>query len=108
MARQLPAPAVRAAGGVVWRLRNGKVEVAVIHRPRYEDWSFPKGKLDEGETELIAATREVSEELGSRVAVSRRIGDVRYEVPDGTKSVTYWVMQHVDGSFEPSDEVDDV
>jgi 8-oxo-dGTP diphosphatase len=108
MPRQLPAPAVRAAGGVVWRLRNGKAEVAVIHRPRYDDWSFPKGKVDEGETELVTATREVAEELGSTVAVSRRIGDVRYEVIAGTKSVTYWVMRHIEGSFHATDEVDDV
>src|ERR687889_1290896 len=102
MARRLPAPSVRAAGGVVWRLRNGKPEVALIHRPRYDDWSFPKGKLDEGETELLAGVREVGEELGSTVAVSRRIGEIRYEVPGGSKLVTYWVMRHVDGEFEPT------
>src|SRR6478752_3850966 len=108
MARRAPAPTVRAAGGVVWRLRNGKPEVAVIHRPRYDDWSFPKGKLDEGETELAAAVREVGEELGSAVAVSRRIGEVRYPVPGGTKSVVYWVMRHQDGRFRATEEVDEV
>lgn len=101
-------PDVRAAGGVVWRLRDGKVEVAVIHRPRYDDWSFPKGKLDEDETELAAAVREVGEELGAVVAVTRRIGTVRYEVFGGLKSVDYWVMRYVDGRFEPTAEVDEV
>jgi 8-oxo-dGTP diphosphatase len=93
---------------VVWRLGNGKLEVAVVHRPRYDDWSFPKGKLDGDETELLAAVREVGEELGSTVAVSRRIGEVRYEVFGGTKSVLYWVMRHVDGRYVPSAEVDEV
>jgi 8-oxo-dGTP diphosphatase len=108
MPRRVQTPAVRAAGGVVWRPRNGKFEVAVIHRPRYDDWSFPKGKLDEGETEVAAAVREVGEELGANVAVTRRIGEVRYEVVGGTKSVHYWVMRHLDGRFRPSPEVDEV
>jgi 8-oxo-dGTP diphosphatase len=108
VARRAPTPSVRAAGGVVWRLRNGKFEVAVVHRPRYDDWSFPKGKLDDGETELVAAVREVGEELGATVAVSRRVGEVRYEVFGGLKSVDYWVMRHVDGRFQPSAEVDEV
>jgi 8-oxo-(d)GTP phosphatase len=108
VARRPPTPTVRAAGGVVWRVHNGKVEVAIIHRPRYDDWSFPKGKLDDGETELQAAVREVEEELGAKVAVSRRIGDVRYEVPGGLKFVTYWVMRRTEGNFTATDEVDAV
>lgn len=108
MARRAPTPAVRAAGGVVWRLRNGRFEVALVHRPRYDDWSFPKGKLDDGETEILAAVREVGEELGASVAVTRRIGEVRYDVLGGTKSVQYWVMRHLDGRFEPGTEVDEV
>jgi 8-oxo-dGTP diphosphatase len=109
MVRRGPAPDVRAAGGVVWRHRpGGQVEVALVHRPRYDDWSLPKGKLDEGETELVAGVREVGEELGSRVAVSRRIGDVTYQVVVGTKTATYWVMRHLDGTFTPTVEVDDV
>jgi 8-oxo-dGTP diphosphatase len=106
--RREPAPDVRAAGGVVWRLRKGKVEAAVIHRPRYDDWSLPKGKLEDGETELPGAVREVYEELGARVAVSRRIGETSYRVPAGLKSVTYWVMRHTDGTFVPTAEVDAV
>jgi 8-oxo-dGTP diphosphatase len=106
--RRAPTSDVRAAGGVVWRVRNGTVEVALIHRPRYDDWSLPKGKLNEGEGTLAAAVREVAEELGSQVAVSRRIGDVSYEADGADKTVSYWVMRHVGGSFTPNDEVDEV
>jgi 8-oxo-dGTP pyrophosphatase MutT (NUDIX family)/phosphohistidine phosphatase SixA len=104
----MPAPDIRAAGGVVWRLRKGRVEVAIIHRPRYDDWSLPKGKLEEGESELGCAVREVGEELGSHVAVSRRIGTTTYDTAMGSKSATYWVMRELDGAFVPSDEVDAV
>jgi 8-oxo-dGTP diphosphatase len=92
----------------VWRVGKGKIEVALVHRPRYDDWSLPKGKVADGETELAAAVREVCEELGSRVAVSRRIGTVSYDVMAGRKTVTYWVMRHLDGTFSPNDEVDAV
>jgi 8-oxo-dGTP diphosphatase len=106
--RRGTAAEIRAAGGVVWRVRKSQVEVALVHRPRYDDWSLPKGKLEDGETDLAGAVREVAEELGSRVAVSRRIGDVGYAVPGGRKMVTYWVMRHLDGEFEPDEEVDAV
>jgi 8-oxo-dGTP diphosphatase len=106
--RRGAATDIRAAGGVVWRVRKSRVEVALVHRPRYDDWSLPKGKLEDGETSLAGAVREVAEELGSRVAVSRRIAQVAYTVPDGRKTVTYWVMRHLDGEFEPDDEVDAV
>ena len=104
----MPRPSVRAAGGVVWRPRKNHIEVALVHRPRYDDWSLPKGKLDDGETELDAAVREVEEELGARVAVGRRIGTVSYEVSAGRKSVTYWAMRYVGGEFASGSEVDDV
>lgn len=109
MTRRGPAADIPAAGGVVWRHRpGGKVDVAVIHRPRYDDWSLPKGKLEVGETELAGAVREVREELGSRVAVSRRLGEISYPVPLGTKIVTYWAMRHLAGEFVPTAEVDAV
>jgi 8-oxo-dGTP diphosphatase len=108
VARRTATPDIRAAGGVVWRLERGKVEVAVVHRPRYDDWSLPKGKLHADESELAAAVREVGEELGAEVAVSRRIGSVTYEVPGARKAVTYWVMRHVGGVFTPNDEVDEL
>jgi phosphohistidine phosphatase SixA/ADP-ribose pyrophosphatase YjhB (NUDIX family) len=92
----------------VWRLDEGKVEVALVHRPRYDDWSLPKGKLEPGEHELTAAVREVGEELGSRVAVSRRIGRVAYATTTGRKTVAYWVMRHLDGEFTPDNEIDQV
>jgi 8-oxo-dGTP diphosphatase len=85
VAGRTSAPDIRAAGGVVWRVRKSKVEVALVHRPRYDDWSLPKGKLHETETELAAAVREVHEELGSRVAVSRRIARIGYDVAAGRK-----------------------
>jgi 8-oxo-(d)GTP phosphatase len=99
---------VAAAGGVVWRLHGGSVQVAVIHRPRYDDWSLPKGKLAAGETALAAAVREVNEELGAQVAVSRRIGRVRYQVDGARKQVTYWAMRQVGGQFVANDEADAV
>jgi 8-oxo-(d)GTP phosphatase len=99
---------VAAAGGVVWRVIDGRVQIALIHRPRYDDWSLPKGKLDDGETELAAAVREVHEELGARVAVSRRIGSVRYLVDSTRKSVAYWAMRHMGGEFVPGNEADAV
>lgn len=102
-------PTVRAAGGVVWRVSDGTVQVALVHRPRYDDWSLPKGKLEARESELDAAVREIGEELGSRVAVSRRLPRVAYRLPDGgRKTVAYWTMRHLDGTFTASDEVDDV
>jgi 8-oxo-dGTP diphosphatase len=104
--RRTATPEIRAGGGVVWRVHSGKVEVAVVHRSRYDDWSLPKGKLEPGETVLAAAVREVGEEIGARVVVSRRIGTVTYDVSAGRKSVTYWVMRHADGAFAPNDEVD--
>ncbi|MDT4932923.1 MAG: 8-oxo-(d)GTP phosphatase [Pseudonocardiales bacterium] len=97
---------VLAAGGVVWRGHHGDIEVAVIHRPRYDDWTLPKGKLEPGEPELVAAVREVGEEIGARVAVSRRVRRVSYGVGPLRKSVTYWAMQYRGGGFTPNDEVD--
>ena len=98
--------AVQAAGGVVWRVRENGVEVALIHRPRYDDWTLPKGKLHPGESELAGAVREVGEEIGVRVAVSRRIGRVRYDVDGAMKSVAYWAMRHLTGEFHANTEVD--
>ena len=100
--------AVQAAGGVVWRVRENWVEIALIHRPRYDDWTLPKGKLQAGESELAGAVREVAEEIGARVAVSRRIGRVRYDVDGEMKAVAYWAMRHLGGEFDANDEVDEL
>ncbi len=101
---------VAAAGGAVWRpARGGGIETVVVHRPRYDDWSLPKGKLDAGENALAAAVREVCEETGVQVVAGRRSVRTRYEVAAGPKHVDYWLMQAVGApAFEPNDEVDEL
>lgn len=101
---------VRAAGGVVWRVDDGAVQVALVHRPRYREWSLPKGKLRLHESDLAAAVREIGEELGARVAVSRRLPRISYRLPDTRqrKTVSYWTMRYLDGEFVPSGEVDEI
>jgi 8-oxo-dGTP diphosphatase len=100
-----PVEPVRAAGGVV--LRNGLV--AVVHRPRYDDWSLPKGKLDKGESFEDAALREVEEETGLRCTLIRELPTVRYRVRGRPKEVRYWAMEVVEETpFAPNDEVDEV
>ena len=85
---------VRAAGGLVWELVNGELVVLVVHRPRYEDWSFPKGKLDAGETDLQGAVREVEEETGFHVVVGEELPEVDYIDHKGRpKTVVYWAMR---------------
>src|SRR3954470_23307906 len=102
---------VLAAGAVPWRARDdgAEPEVAVIHRPRYDDWSLPKGKVDAGESEPITAVREVAEETGYRAHLGRRLTSVRYRVEkQGIKKVQYWAARAVDGDFTPNDEVDEL
>ena len=101
---------MRAAGGVVVRPGpSGEREVALVHRPAYDDWSFPKGKLVEGEREEDAALREVEEETGLRCRLGRRLPSVTYRDRKGRpKVVSYWVMTPQSGSFHPTDEVDDL
>jgi 8-oxo-dGTP pyrophosphatase MutT (NUDIX family) len=96
---------VQAAGGVV--SRDGRV--AVVHRPRYDDWSLPKGKLDPGESFEDAALREVAEETGLRCRLVRELPAVEYEVRGRPKLVRYWAMEVVDETpFVPNEEVDEV
>jgi 8-oxo-dGTP diphosphatase len=100
---------IPAGGGVVWRTGDdGTLETAVIHRPRYDDWSLPKGKLDAGEHVLQAAVREVAEETGLTAVVGRRSLTTRYPIPEGLKTVDYWLMRAVGGEFEPNHEVDEL
>ena len=101
--------AIVAAGGVVWRRDlDGEVEVLLVHRPRYDDWSLPKGKLEEGEALISCAYREVLEETGLSVKLGPYVGSVEYFVPDGLKHVAYWSASLIEdnSSFHPNDEVD--
>jgi 8-oxo-dGTP diphosphatase len=96
---------VEAAGGVV--VRNGRV--LLVHRPRYDDWSLPKGKLDAGESFEEAALREVEEETGLRARLVRELPSVEYEAKGRPKIVRYWLMEvEDDPGFVPNDEVDEV
>ena len=87
--------AVLAAGAVLWRPSDdaSAPEVAVIHRPRYDDWSLPKGKVDPGETEPVTAVREVHEETGYSAHLGRRLAAVSYPVEQGIKKVRYWAAR---------------
>jgi 8-oxo-dGTP pyrophosphatase MutT (NUDIX family) len=101
---------VRAAGGVPWRQAgDGSLEVLLIHRPRYDDWSFPKGKLDPGETWEQAALREVWEETGFVVALEGELAGTEYRDRHGhAKRVRYWSMTvGTDNGLEAGDEVDE-
>jgi len=97
-----------AAGAVIWRRNKKKVEIALVHRPRYDDWSLPKGKQDPGEAMIACAYREVIEETNLKVAFGPYIGDTEYFVADGLKKVHYWSARLDDNSpeFHPNDEVD--
>ena len=115
---------VRAAGALVWRWRHNPddtsrpgrgelgerhIEVALVHRPRYDDWSWPKGKLDPGESTVEAAHREVWEETGLHVRLGIPLPGVDHDLPNGqTKSVTYWAAQPVGGSGELVNEIDEL
>ena len=102
-------PEVRAAGGVLLRPGPDGPEVAVIHRPKYGDWSLPKGKLDGEEEFEQAALREVEEETGMRAELGSELSSVSYRDRKGrTKLVRYWLMRVVDGEFEPGTEVDEL
>jgi 8-oxo-dGTP diphosphatase len=99
------SPDVRAAGGVVL---EGDGRVVLVHRPRYEDWTLPKGKLDGGESFEDAALREVEEETGLRCRLVRELPSVEYQDAKGRpKIVRYWLMEvEADHGFVPGDEVD--
>jgi 8-oxo-(d)GTP phosphatase len=104
---------VYAAGAVLWRLSsadsaNLELEIAVIHRPRYDDWSLPKGKVDPGETAPVAAVREVLEETGHHAILGRRLDMISYSIDQGVKKVYYWAARSTGGEFTPGKEVDEL
>jgi 8-oxo-dGTP diphosphatase len=100
---------VKAGGGVVVQPGERGSYVAVVHRPKYDDWSFPKGKLDRGESFEDGALREVEEEIGLRCRLGRELSATSYRDPKGrSKVVRYWLMEPIDGEFAPSHEVDEM
>ncbi|MHB8643173.1 MAG: NUDIX hydrolase [Gaiellaceae bacterium] len=100
---------ILAAGGVPWRRRNGELEVLVVHRPQYDDWTLPKGKVEEGETDEEAAVREVEEETGLRCGLGEELPSTSYSVNGVPKRVRWWAVEPEGaGAARPQNEVDDV
>ncbi|HYI62430.1 MAG TPA: NUDIX hydrolase [Acidimicrobiales bacterium] len=100
---------VRAGGGLVLRPSGAGVEVLLVHRPRYDDWSLPKGKARPGESDEACARREVEEETGLCCRLGPELPPVRYVDRKGrAKRVRYWEMTVEGGAFTPNDEVDEV
>ncbi|SES35451.1 8-oxo-dGTP diphosphatase [Lentzea albida] len=99
---------IKAAGAVLWRDAGGNVEVAVVHRQRYDDWSLPKGKLDQGETIPACAVREIEEETGFSCVLGRHLSQVSYSVKGVPKTVDYYAAEAVSGSFAANEEVDEL
>ena len=98
---------IQAAGGLLWRESDAGKQIALIHRPRYDDWALPKGKLEKGEEWETAALREIEEETGCKAQLGSFAGAVSYNVGDRPKVVLFWNMALIgDCKFVPSEEVD--
>jgi 8-oxo-dGTP diphosphatase len=107
------AAEIHAAGAVLWRRCSDGLQIALVHRPRYDDWSLPKGKREGREHALLTAVREVREETGLRVVLGRRLVSTHYLVDGRPKRVDYWAARMADpaaspGGFVPNDEVDEL
>ena len=100
---------IEAAGGIIWRDTDNGKKLALIHRPEYDDWTFPKGKLDPGESWQAAALREVHEETGCEAQLDQFAGSISYLVQGVPKIVLYWHMEakHIP-PFSVNQEVDEV
>ncbi|MGI5369030.1 NUDIX hydrolase [Streptomyces iakyrus] len=101
---------VQAAGCVLWRRSRatGEPELCLVHRPKYDDWSWPKGKLKRGEEALTGALREVAEETGCRAVPGPELSTQRYRANGRPKKVRYWAAEAVSCAFSPTSEVDRV
>ncbi|PBC62986.1 DNA mismatch repair protein MutT [Streptomyces sp. Tue6028] len=101
---------IQAAGCVLWRRSpfDGELEICLVHRPKYDDWSHPKGKLKRGEDPLTGAVREVEEETGYVAAPGAALPALHYLVGGRPKEVRYWAAEAVNGHFTPNREVDRV
>ena len=98
---------IQSAGAIVWRNSKDKTEVAIIHRPKYDDWSFPKGKVEPSESLIACAYREVIEETNIQTEFGAFLGDVEYLTPDGKKRVSFWAAKAINQrDFIPNSEVD--
>ncbi|MEW1724631.1 NUDIX hydrolase [Streptomyces sp. NPDC093109] len=108
-----PVSPVRAAGCVLWRHAPAGAPagapgpyICLVHRPKYDDWSHPKGKLKRAETLLAAALREVLEETGHHCTPGPLLDTIHYEAQGRPKEVTYWAAEATTGTFTPNSEVD--
>ena len=104
------SPIIQAAGAVLWRYSQKKIEIALVHRPRYDDWSLPKGKVEEKESHIACAYREVIEETGYTPVFGPEIGEATYKVPEGKKVVRYWSAQAIgeaEGGVD-TNEIDEI
>ena len=110
MAKDLEAPLIQAAGAVLWRKSDiSQLEIAVIHRPRYDDWSLPKGKVESGESHISAGYREIQEETGYESTFGPEIGTVVYKLEGAPKEVRYWAAAATLKTGTPNPkEVDEV
>jgi 8-oxo-dGTP pyrophosphatase MutT (NUDIX family) len=100
---------VRAAGGVAWRQNDAKIEVLLVHRPQYDDWTFPKGKNTPGESDEDAAVREVEEETGLHCRLGAELPSTSYVANGEPKIVRYWIVEPEDPeAARPQHEIDEL